>query len=50
MEEAGFHSVRWDARDDAGTPVSAGLYFYQLTARGVNGATFSKTSKMLLLK
>ncbi|MDP6592791.1 MAG: FlgD immunoglobulin-like domain containing protein, partial [Candidatus Marinimicrobia bacterium] len=50
MTDAGFHNIVWDARDNAGAPVSAGLYFYQLTARGVDGTAFSKTRKMLLLK
>ena len=43
--EAGEQRAVWDARDDAGTPVAAGLYFYRLStpqARAVR--------KMVLLK
>ena len=27
---AGFHSVIWDARDESGTPVPTGIYYYRL--------------------
>ncbi len=42
---AGWHQVRWDGRNDAGEPVSSGLYLYQLRAENqqVHG-------KMMLLK
>jgi hypothetical protein len=33
--EAGFHAVSWDGRDDAGTPVLAGVYYARLTVEGV---------------
>ena len=32
VQEGGFHSVHWNAIDAAGQAVSAGLYFYRLTA------------------
>ena len=32
-KEAGFHSIRWDATNDAGAPVSTGLYLYMIKAR-----------------
>ena len=32
-KEAGFHSIRWNATNDAGAPVSAGLYLYMIKAR-----------------
>ncbi|HMB68892.1 MAG TPA: SdrD B-like domain-containing protein, partial [bacterium] len=31
---AGAHSVTWDARDDAGSAVAAGVYFYRLRGPG----------------
>ncbi len=42
---AGSHTVTWDGRDDNGSMVSSGVYFYRLTASGV-----SETRKMLLMK
>ena len=44
--EAGFHTIKWSARNSNGEPVSAGIYFYSLDA----GSKFSKTRKMILLK
>ncbi len=47
--EAGRHSAVWDGSDDAGKPVSSGVYFYRLTVQ--NGAVpFVQTRKMLLLR
>ena len=42
---AGVHSVRWNGRNDAGEPVSSGVYFYRMRATG-----FDQTRKMVLLK
>ena len=42
---AGHHSIRWNATNDLGDPVSAGVYLYQLQTRD-----FVKTRKMILLK
>ena len=42
---AGYHKVLWDATDDLGRPVSAGVYLYQIQA-----GEFTQTRKMLLLK
>ena len=42
---AGYHSVKWNARNQFGVEVSAGVYFYQIQA-----GQFSKTQKMILLK
>lgn len=39
----GVHRVRWDATDDRGQGVGAGLYFYRLTA-----GDYSQTGKMVL--
>ena len=42
---AGYHSVRWDARNKLGENVSAGVYFYHLQS-----GAYVKTQKMVLLK
>ena len=42
---AGYHSVTWDATNDFGQQVGAGVYLYQLQTKD-----FVKTRKMVLLK
>ena len=42
---AGYHSVTWDATNDFGQQVGAGVYLYQLQTKN-----FVKTRKMVLLK
>ena len=42
---AGYHSVTWNATNDYGDPVGAGVYLYQLQTKD-----FVKTRKMILLK
>jgi len=44
-QDAGFKSVIWDATNDYGKPVSAGVYLYQIQA-----GEFRQTKKMVLLK
>ena len=45
QQNAGFKSVRWNATNDKGIPVSAGLYLYTIQA-----GEFMHTKKMVLLK
>ena len=45
QQSAGYKSVRWNATNDAGSPVSAGIYLYMIQA-----GDFRKTMKMVLLK
>jgi len=42
---AGYHSIKWDATNDFGEQVGAGVYLYQLQTKD-----FVKTRKMVLLK
>ena len=42
---AGFRSVKWDATNNLGQPVSAGMYIYTIQA-----GEFRQTKKMVLLK
>jgi hypothetical protein len=44
-QDAGFKSVIWDATNDFGKQVSAGVYIYQIQA-----GEFVQTRKMVLLK
>ena len=41
----GYHTLTWNATNNLGDPVSAGIYFYQLQTK-----TFTKTKRMVLLK
>ncbi len=43
--EAGYHSIKWNGKDDNGKQTTSGVYFYRLTADGK-----SLTNKMLMLK
>ena len=43
--EPGFHEVLWDGRNDWGTMVSSGIYFYTFSAEN-----FYTARKMILLK
>ena len=42
---AGSHSIKWNATNNLGDPVGAGVYLYQFQAKD-----FIKTKKMVLLK
>ncbi len=44
-QKAGWHQIHWDGRNGQGTPVSSGMYFYQLKAKD-----FRKVKKMLLVQ
>ena len=44
-QNAGYKSIQWNATNNAGQPVSAGLYLYTIQASG-----FMQTKKMILLK
>jgi len=44
-KSAGYRSVIWDATNDYGKPVSAGIYLYQ-----IHVGEFTQIKKMILLK
>jgi len=45
QQNAGYKSIQWDATNNIGQPVSAGLYLYTIQA-----GEFRQTKKMVLLK
>ena len=45
FQEVGYRSVRWDATDNFGRAVSAGMYVYTIQA-----GDFRQVRKMVLLK
>jgi len=45
QQNAGYKSIQWNATNNAGQPVSAGLYLYTIEA-----GQFRQTKKMVLLK
>ena len=44
-QQAGYHRLHWDARDDAGRPVASGMYLYRLVTEEV-----VLTRKLILLR
>jgi len=44
-QDAGYRSVIWNATNDYGKPVSAGIYLYQIQT-----GEYIQTKKMVLLK
>ena len=44
-QSAGYHRIQWDAKNDLGEPVSAGMYIYILHA-----GDHKSVKKMVLLK
>jgi len=45
QQNAGFKSIQWDATNNRGQPVSAGVYLYRLET-----GRFIQNKKMVLLK
>jgi flagellar hook assembly protein FlgD len=44
-KSAGFYTMTWDGRDDAGNSMSSGIYLYR-----INAGSFISSKKMTLLK
>jgi len=44
-QSAGYKSIQWNATNNAGQQISAGLYLYTIET-----GNFSQTKKMILLK
>jgi hypothetical protein len=53
QQEPGYKSVKWDATDSMGIPVSAGVYLYRINVDNLSKQSqrrLVKTLKMVLLK
>lgn len=50
-QQSGYFTLEWNGRNQSGSPVASGVYFYRIEARSVDGTgTFSSIKKMLMLK
>jgi photosystem II stability/assembly factor-like uncharacterized protein len=49
-QPAGYHSIEWNGLGNSGQQLASGVYFLQMSAKGVNGATFTELRKMMLMK
>jgi flagellar hook assembly protein FlgD len=45
IQDPGYKSIQWNATNNAGQPISAGVYLYRIEA-----GEFRQTKKMVLLK
>lgn len=56
--ETGYHSIKWNGRNDQGEEVASGIYFYQLTVRQAHrpeqsrgrADDYKETKKVVLIK
>jgi flagellar hook assembly protein FlgD len=48
-QDAGYHSIIWDGRTNAGQHAASGVYFYRIHAQG-GGSEFSTVKRMLLVR
>jgi hypothetical protein len=49
--KAGSHAIHWDLRNGEGSHVASGIYFYRLSARGLDESSlYTATRKMVVLK
>lgn len=47
---SGHHEIVWDGKNEAGSSVASGLYFFRVEAHGASGTSYAKTRKMLMMK
>ncbi|HAB52880.1 MAG TPA: hypothetical protein DCE80_12040 [Ignavibacteriales bacterium] len=49
-KDVGYHKLNWNSDDVNGNSVSSGIYFYELSAAGIDGSEFTQMKKMILIK
>ena len=49
-KDAGYYKFNWNSDDVNGNFVSSGVYFYELSASGIDGREFNQMKKMILIK
>ena len=49
-KDAGYYKFNWNSDDVNGNSVSSGVYFYELSASGIDGREFNQMKKMILIK
>jgi photosystem II stability/assembly factor-like uncharacterized protein len=50
-KQAGYHEMHWNGRNQYGSQVATGVYFYRIEAKPVDGGTpFTSLKKMVLIK
>ncbi|HCV43607.1 MAG TPA: hypothetical protein DGH68_08995, partial [Bacteroidetes bacterium] len=51
VQSVGYHDVIWNGKNDVGSQVASGVYFYRIEARPVDsGDAFTSIKKMMFLK
>lgn len=49
-QPAGYHVATWDGLNGSGHQLASGVYFLNMTAKGVNGQSFNQIRKLMMLK
>ncbi len=47
---AGYHIAEWDGTGNGGQQLASGVYFMQMSAKGMNGKSFSEVRKLMMMK
>jgi hypothetical protein len=47
---AGYHVAEWDGMGNSGQQLASGVYFLRMSAKGVDGRSFSELRKMMMMK
>jgi hypothetical protein len=51
VQTVGFYDVVWDGRNEFGSQIASGVYFYRIEAKPADGSdVFTSIRKMLMLK